>query len=60
VLRRFLPDYRRGLERHTLDSWLNGKLDISTAGEIRGQLLTLAQIEELSIDSVRYFYRVGE
>lgn len=56
LLRRFLPDYRRALERHTLDRWTNGHLTLNAEQEARGYLLVMKMIEDLTLDELKRWY----
>jgi hypothetical protein len=60
VLERFLPDYRRGLERLTLDRLTKGGMTMTAIEEARGYLLSFEMIEKLTLDQVRNWYQIDE
>ena len=59
LLTRYLPEFRRGLERQTLNGWMAGMLSLANEQEARGYLLTAHMIENLSLDHLRVFYGVA-
>jgi len=56
LLTRYLPDFRRGLERQTINGWMAGLLSLANEQEARGYLLTAHMIENLSLEHLRVFY----
>lgn len=56
VMERYLPAFRRALERQTLDTWLAGKLSLQVEQDARGLIHCAQMIEGLGLDHVRVFY----
>ena len=60
LLERFLPDFRRALERDAVGGWLNNRLSLIAEQEVRGRLLAFNEIEQLSLGAMRVFYGLPE
>lgn len=56
LLERYLPDFKQGLERDTLNAWLAGNLKLTGEADARGILHCIEMIVGLSLDQVRVFY----
>ena len=54
--RKYLPDFRRALERQTMDRWIGGGLSLAFEQEARGYLLAINLLENGGLDDVRQFY----
>ena len=55
----FLPDYRGAVEASLMNRWLGGSLNLTDENEARGRILMVAEIENLSLASLRRFYGVA-
>jgi hypothetical protein len=60
VYLRYLGDYRSMLLRELLGRWEAGKLELETEKEIRGRVMTLADLVELRFESIQKFYAEEE
>lgn len=56
VYLRYLADYRAMLLRELIGQWEAGVLILDTEKEIRGRVMTLADLVELRFESIQKFY----
>lgn len=53
---RYLPDFGTDLQRAAVNAWLSGRLGLNQDQEVRGRLLAIRELQELSLPMVRLFY----
>ena len=60
VYLKYLEDYASLLGREFLDRWIAGAITADSEKELRGRILTLADLVELKFESIEKFYQKPE
>lgn len=58
VVLRYLKEKREFIERAALDQWISGSIELSNAQVMRGQIIELAELENLQFEALAMFYEV--
>lgn len=56
---RFLADHAEASKRDMLDAWMNGALKLQDEQVLRGRVMLVGELADLSLVSIKTFYGVA-